>query len=132
MRIERFAILSALVVAFLLSGCLRLGRDKIATYQKDGGRYVTELTAATLGMAHDPISLLGVGSKPFKINEQFDVPRIEGKIDGKEILSRGYGYVGTTLIRDGKMTVSLSIDHYDFHRLDPVEWNGRFTLVEEK
>ena len=85
------------------------------------------------GMAHDPVGLLQ--HKTYRESWTFDVPRIDGKIDGKEIPPReqgNCGYIGTISIHDGKMTVSLSFDNYDFHRLDRFSWNGSYTLVEKK
>ena len=70
----------------------------------------------------------------FKERCQFDVPRIEGKIDGKEIHEKPgyYSYVGSITVHGKEMVVKLSADNYDFHRLDRVEWNGTYTLVEKK
>ncbi|MBL9188433.1 MAG: hypothetical protein JNK23_13185 [Opitutaceae bacterium] len=124
----RFLVLTILGWVWLLGGCGGLGNNAVATYQKIGDRYLIEVTGRRAGWSHDLSR-----RESYTDRWTFDVPRINGKIDGKEILQRPgyYPYVGAITIADKKMVVSLSADNYDFRRLEFVEWNGRYTLVEK-
>lgn len=82
-------------------------------------------------MGHDLKDL--IGSKQYSESTEYDVPRVEGKIDGKEIRQKPgfYPYVGSIAIRGENMVVNLSADNYDFHRLDRDYWSGTYTLIEK-
>ena len=127
----RFLWLLLPSLSFALAGCISANNDQVATYQKVGDRYVIEVTGTRVGMAHDVGQLLE--HKTYKDRWQFDVPRIEGKIEGKEIRPKPgtYPYVGSITIHERKMIVKLFLDNYDFHRLDAEEYNGSYILVEK-
>jgi hypothetical protein len=116
-------------VLLLLAGCVGLGNNPVATYQKIGERYLIEVTGRRAGWAHDLSKL-----ESYDDRWTFDVPRIDGKIDGTEIRQKVgfYPYVGAITIQGQKMVVKLSVDNYIRHRLDREEWNGSYTLVEKK
>ncbi len=131
MKSTRIVLPLVLGLALFSAGCILLGvqHDKIATYQKIGDRYLIEVTGVGIEWSHDLTQHSRV-----KESWQFDVPRIDGKIDGREIRQRqGFlPYVGTISIQDNVMTVSLSADNYYYKQLEKEEWNGRYTLVEKK
>ena len=121
-------MLPLLGLSLLLAGC-GLGNNPVAIYQKIGDRYLIEVSGRRAGWSHDLTK-----RESYTARWTFDVPRIDGKIDGKEIRQKPgfYSYVGSITIQDKKMVVRLSVDNYIRHRLDPEEWNGSYTLVEKK
>jgi hypothetical protein len=70
--------------------------------------------------------------KTYPTSQQFDLPRIEGLIEGREIHQKPghYPYLGSISIHDAKMSVNLSFDNYDDKRIEPCSWNGTYVLVE--
>jgi hypothetical protein len=131
-RTSLLILLPLVGLLLYFSGCVSAGNNQVATYQKIGDRYLIEVSGTRTEMAHDPIELLK--HKTYETRWQFDVPRIDGKIDGKEIRpKKGFlPYVGTITIHGSKMTVSLSSDNYVYKKLERVDWNGSYTLVEKK
>jgi hypothetical protein len=122
-------VLSFLSFLLLVSGCLGLGNNQLATFQKIGDRYLIEVTGRRASWSHDLSSL-----KSYDSSWTFDVPRIDGKIDGKEIRPKpGFlPYVGAITIQSGKMVVDLKVDNYVYHKFEREDWNGSYTLVEKK
>jgi hypothetical protein len=132
MKPARVAMLSFLGLSSFFAGCVGIENDRVATYQKIDERYLIEVSGTRTAMAHDPSALLR--HKTYQKLWQFDVPRVEGKIDGSEIRQKpGFlPYVGSITIHAKKMVVSLAADNYSYHELETVEWNGSYTLIEKK
>jgi hypothetical protein len=119
---------------FAVAGCAAFGpqKEKVAIYWKSGDRFVIEVAAKVKTHGHDLIDVVRYGTD--RETEQFDLPRVEGKIDGAEIHHKAgtYPYVGSITIRDGQMTIDLSWDKYDLKRIEHAYWSGRYVLVEKK
>lgn len=100
------------------------GNDERAYFSSDGGRYRVELTGWRFPLVHDPLSfVLGRSRKASLI---LDLPRIEGVVEGTEILvdPEKIRYAGRVVIDKGKMRVDL---YYGDGQ--PVSWNGEYRLV---
>ncbi|MCX6950866.1 MAG: hypothetical protein NTV51_01570 [Verrucomicrobia bacterium] len=123
------AALSALLGGCVLVAAASAGNDEIATYRKVGDRYLIEVTGTRVGVSHDLSK-----HESYTDSCQFDVPRIEGKIDGQEIRpKKGFlPYVGSIKIRGKEMIVDLQADNYVYHKRERVGWNGRYTIVEKE
>ena len=118
----------------LHNGCVLLWpqNDRIATFEKTNDRYIVEVTGTRIAVGHDLIDV--ILPHTFKDRQQYDLPRIEGKIDGSEI-RHGKGhwpYVGTITIHDKLMTIDLKYDKAVYKRLDKDLYSGRYKLVEKK
>ncbi|MDR2240710.1 MAG: hypothetical protein LBE33_09730 [Zoogloeaceae bacterium] len=102
--------------------------DPIATYRKEGDRYIVEVTGKRLVIAHGSFKFVTVDDK-----NEFNLPRIEGVIDGSEIHQKPgyYLYAGKIEIRGNIMSVKLSYINSDDNRLDPTVWNGKYILEEK-
>lgn len=128
--------LLSLALSLVLAGCVWPGNwphhDDVATYKPVGDRYVIEVYGRALAYSDEIINI--VSPKTYRTSQQYDVPRIEGKIDGNEIRQKPgyYKYVGSITIHDKEMVIDLSTNNYDEHRLDRDHWSGSYTLVEKK
>ena len=109
-----------------------------ATFWKNGDRYIVEVTGKRLYMNHEWIDLIKVifsmTRKTFEDKEQFDLPKIEGEIDGREIRQEpgDYPYIGKITIRSNVMTIKISYDNYDDKKTEPISWNGKYKLIENE
>lgn len=54
-----------------------------------------------------------------------------GTISGKEIPAKTghYKYLGNVTIQEDRVEVNLSYDNTDDKTIDPVSWNGQYTIV---
>jgi hypothetical protein len=98
--------------------------DGRAYYVADGHTYRVELTGWRFPLVHDPLSLLLGRTRRATLT--MNLPRIEGVIDGGEILvgPDKLRYVGQVVVTNRKMQVDL---YYDDRR--PLSWNDEYTLV---
>lgn len=125
-----------LCLCSLLAGCIWPGNwphnDRTATYKKAGDRYVVEVYGTALSHSDEVVDV--IFPKTNRRNLQFDLPRIEGKIDGSEIRrQRGKSpFVGSITIQGKRMVIDLSINEVILQRLEPIDWNGTYMLVEKK
>jgi hypothetical protein len=115
-------------LSIALAGCVGLGNNPVAAYQKIGDRYLIEVTGRRAGWSHDLTKL-----ESYDDRWTFDVPRIDGKIDGKEIRPKpGFlPYVGAITIQGKNMVVSLKVDNYVYKKLEREDYNGSYTLMEK-
>jgi hypothetical protein len=116
-------------MAFIFSsGCALNSNDPVATYRNIGAQYEITMTGRRGNMAHDPISFLFRGSSPSSIVVL--VPRITGQVQGWEIpVEKGYyNYVGKIDFIDDTTVVDLAYNNTDDHKLEPIEWNGKYLL----
>ena len=90
----------------------------------DGHIYRVELTGWRFPLMHDPVSLLLGRTRTATLT--MELPRIEGVIDGGEILvgPDKRRYAGRVVVTNRKMQVDLYYD--DRHALS---WNDEYTLV---
>jgi len=118
-----------LSLVLVFAACALPGNNQVATYRKVGDHYSIEVYGTRAAWSHDLTGIQSYGD-----GWAFDVPRIDGTIDGKEIPRppKTYPLVGTVTIQGSQMVISLSLDKYDLNRQDPIDWNGRYTLVEKK
>jgi len=123
-------------IAMLFSGCglFSLGNKKVATFWKEGDRYIVEITCRYLHPDSFKFSPLFIRKEASEYTIQFDLPRIEGEIDGSEIPRKPgyYAIVGKIIIHGDAMQVKLYYDNSDDKKLDALSENGKYTLIERK
>jgi hypothetical protein len=130
---HRRSHLSFIIICFaiLASACSGTGNDERAYFAKHGSSYLVELKGQRRLMAHDPVSALR--GRTYEETLTFELPRIEGVIEGAEIPVRpGFlRYTGRVVITRGKMKVDLYHDDRDRNRKVPLLWNDEYTLVQK-
>ena len=121
-----YCALFGIALLALLAGCARTGNHERAYFTKTGSKYLIEMKGDRRRMAHDPLSAIFNGT--YEETLTIEVPRIEGVIQGSEVIPppRMLGYTGTIEIKKDKMKVNLSYDGSEGHSL---LWNGEYTLI---
>jgi len=134
MNLLKPSLLLLVSLVLCLTGCVGPKPHNIETakYKKVGNRFLVEVTGTRWGVVHDPIALMA--QKTYPASQQFDLPRIEGLIEGREIHQKPghYSYLGSISIHGATMSVDLTVDNYDDKRVDPCSWNGTYVLVESE
>lgn len=127
MRNATRIIIGLCLMAFLSSCSSKAENFKDASVAKVGNQYAVTLKGTRVLMAHDPVSMLIGGT--YIDTETFQVPRIEGVVEGKEIpVEAGHvNYIGRIEFSGTRMKVEL---YYDYDKnIEPVFWNGEYNLV---
>jgi len=127
-----FKIIAYLVYFLPLILCSCSGGEnyeKAYGFEKDGKSFI-KLKGKRQLAAHDPVSV--VSNETYEDSLVIQVPSLQnGIISGKEIPPKTghYKYLGNVTIQEDRVEVNLSYDNTDDKTIDPVSWNGKYTLV---
>ena len=128
----RRRVFVAIALATLAAACWeRLAQRNYdrATCARQGDVYQIEMRGLRFPLVHDPLSLVLARTREDRFT--LELPRIEGVIDGKEIVRSGsYRYLGSVVITNGRMKVDLYFPDEDGRRA--LSWNDEYTLVPKE
>ena len=119
----------AIALATLAAACWERVAERNydrATFAMEGDLYQVEMKGLRFPLVHDPLSLVLARTRENSFT--LELPRIEGVIDGSEIVRSGsYRYLGRVVITNGRMKVDLYFPDEDGQRA--LSWNDEYSLV---
>lgn len=124
-----FTYLVSFLLLLLYSCSSGENYEKAYGFEKDGKSFI-KLKGKREFAAHDLGSL--VLNETYEDSLIIQVPSLQnGNICGRDIpVKQGYyKYLGNVTIQDGRVEVKLSYDNTDDKTIDPVSWNGKYSLV---